>query len=45
MGVYAEQDFTGATKMAVNEDPAPYGQHLDIRNNYLDWQIFDDSDL
>jgi hypothetical protein len=31
--------------MAVNEDPALYGQSLDIRDNYLEWQIFDDNDL
>jgi hypothetical protein len=30
--------------MAVNEDPALYGQSLDIKENYLDWQIFDDNE-
>jgi hypothetical protein len=32
-------------KMAVNEDPALYGQSLDIKENYLDWHIFEDNDL
>ena len=39
------RDFTGVAKMAVNEDPALYGQSLDIKENYLDWQIFDENDL
>jgi hypothetical protein len=32
-------------KMAVNEDPALYGQSLDIKENCLEWQIFDENDL
>jgi hypothetical protein len=31
--------------MAVNEEPALYGQSLDINDNYLDWQVFDDNEL
>ena len=32
-------------KMVVNEDQASYGQDPDIKDNYLDWQIFEDNDL
>ncbi len=33
------------SRMSVNEELALYGQSLDIRDNYLEWQIFDDNEM
>ncbi len=41
----ADQDFTGVSKMAVNEELAAYGHQVDMIDNSIEWQIFNDSEL
>ena len=33
------------SRVSVSEEPALYGQSLDIKENYLEWQIFDDNEV
>ncbi len=42
--VKLEQDFTGVSKIAVNQESAPYGHQVDIIDNSIEWQFFNDSE-
>jgi hypothetical protein len=39
-----EQDFTGVSKIAVNQESTPYGHQVNIIDNSIEWQFFNDSE-